>query len=124
MCKYLIIKSPLFHCFFIEIISETKSEKKTIKADAHRADKKENEVKCEATFELPADFGKVGAVIIENENRSEVFVKEIVVDGLSDGTVNLSCDSWVHSKHDNPVKRVFFTDEVSVYCFFVFFWQP
>ena len=115
----LVGKTLVLELVSAELDPKTKSEKKTIKADAHRAVKKEDEVKYEATFELPADFGKVGAVIVENESHKEVFVKEIVIDGLSDGTVNLSCDSWIHSKHDNPVNRIFFSDEVSFYCFFV-----
>ena len=77
-------------------------------------EEKEDEVYYEATFELPTEFGKVGAVLVENEHHNEMFLKSIVFDGFPDGPVHLTCDSWVQPKYDNPVKRVFFTDKVSV----------
>ncbi|CAN6693418.1 unnamed protein product [Malus baccata var. baccata] len=40
-----------------------------------------------------------------------MFLKEIVVDGLPCGSVHHSCNSWIHSKYDNPAKRVFFTNK-------------
>lgn len=68
----------------------------------------------EATFVLPADFGNVGAVLVENEHSSEIFLKNIVLDGLPDGPVHLSCQSWVQPKHDSSTKRVFFTNKVLI----------
>jgi len=90
---------------------ETNLERKTIKGDAQKSQEKENEVQYEAKFELPAEFGKVGAVLVENEHNKEMFLKSIVLDGFPDGPVHVTCDSWVQQ---SPVKRVFFTDKVSI----------
>nr|GLL43392.1 linoleate 13S-lipoxygenase 2-1, chloroplastic [Ipomoea trifida] len=49
--------------------------------------------------------------MVENEHHKEMFVKKIVIDGFPNGTVNIACDSWVHSKFDNPEKRIFFTNK-------------
>ncbi|XP_058761885.1 linoleate 13S-lipoxygenase 2-1, chloroplastic-like isoform X2 [Vicia villosa] len=38
-------------------------------------------------------------------------MKEIVLDGFLTGPVKFSCESWVHSKFDNPTKRVFFSNK-------------
>ncbi|KVH90898.1 Lipase/lipooxygenase, PLAT/LH2 [Cynara cardunculus var. scolymus] len=63
--------------------------------------------KCE--FEVPEEFGEIGALLIENEHHRERYIKNIVLD---DGNVVFSCESWIHSKHDDPNKRIFFTDKV------------
>jgi len=103
---------------------ETNLERKTIKGNARKTEEKENEVLYEATFELAAEFGKVGAVLVENEQHNEIFLKSVVFDGFPDGPVHLTCDSWVQPMHDNPVKRVFFTDKVSIIkCHFKFFFK-
>ncbi|KAI3421632.1 uncharacterized protein J3R85_011982 [Psidium guajava] len=38
-------------------------------------------------------------------------LKDIVLDGFVAGPVSITCNSWVHSKFDNPQKRVFFTNK-------------
>ena len=68
----------------------------------------------EASFEVPADFGDVGAVLVENEQHGEVFLKSIVLDGFHDGPVNITCDSWIQPNNDSAVKRVFFTNKVRI----------
>ena len=72
----------------------------------HRSSK---EIKYEADFEVPESFGEIGAVLVENEHRRETFMKEIVLHGFLTGPVRFPCESWVHSKYDNPDKRVFFS---------------
>ena len=77
-------------------------------------------VKYESSFEVPKDFGEVGAVFVENENRKEIYLQDIIIDGkypdgLSYGPVHVNCNSWVHSKYDNPQKRVFFSNKVSLF---------
>nr|KYP38225.1 hypothetical protein KK1_040535 [Cajanus cajan] len=94
-----------------ELDSKTNQERETIKGNAHKTEEKDNEVHYEATFEVPAEFGKVGAVLVENKHNKEMLLKKIVFEGFPDGPVQLTCHSWVQSKHDNPVKRVFFTDK-------------
>lgn len=107
----LVGKTLILELVSNELDSKTNLEKKTIKGDAHKTEEKEDEVYYEATFELPTEFGKVGAVLVENEHHNEMFLKSIVFDGFPDGPVHLTCDSWVQPKYDNPVKRVFFTDK-------------
>ncbi|KAF3449152.1 hypothetical protein FNV43_RR09880 [Rhamnella rubrinervis] len=89
----------------------TGTEKSTIKAYAHKSGNDDNETKYESSFNIPADFGTVGGVLVENENHKEMFLKDIVLE-FTDGTaVNFTCNSWLHSKYDNPHKRVFFTNK-------------
>ena len=45
---------------------EKNLERQTIKGNARKTEEKENEVLYEATFELAAEFGKVGAVLFNN----------------------------------------------------------
>jgi len=91
---------------------ETKFEKKTIKGDAEKSNEENDEVQYEATFKLGEDFGKVGAVLVENEQSKEMFLKSIVLDGFPHGPLHVTCDSWLQPK--DHVKRVFFIDKVSI----------
>lgn len=61
-------------------------------------------------FVVPQEFGKIGAVLIENKHHSEMYLKNVV---LGDDEITFTCESWIHSKHDNPDKRIFFTNKVS-----------
>ncbi|KAD4384231.1 hypothetical protein E3N88_24399 [Mikania micrantha] len=61
--------------------------------------------KC--NFEVPEDFGEIGAVLVQNDYSKKMFFKTIV---LNNG-VTFTCESWVHSKYDNPEKRIFFTNK-------------
>ncbi|KMT14427.1 hypothetical protein BVRB_4g072050 [Beta vulgaris subsp. vulgaris] len=42
-----------------------------------------------------------------------MYIKDIVHEGLLQGVVKITCESWVHSKFDNPEKRIFFTNKVT-----------
>ena len=95
------------------IFEETGLTKDTIKDYAHRSGQTVDDLTYLAEFEVPEDFGSIGAVLIENEHHEEMFVESIVIEGLSIGTCSVTCNSWVHSKFNNPVKRVFFLDKVS-----------
>ncbi|GER25062.1 lipoxygenase [Striga asiatica] len=86
-------------------------EKPTISAYAHKVGQEKNEIHYEAKFDISSDFGEIGAIILENEHRTEMFVKDVKFDGLPAGSVQVTCNSWVHSKYDNPENRVFFTDD-------------
>jgi lipoxygenase len=97
---------------FILLQKETSLEKKRIKGYVHLTNRLAQEVKYEAEFDVPNNFGDIGAILVENEHRREMFIKNIVLDGFLTGPVNFSCDSWVHSKHDNPTKRVIFSNKV------------
>ena len=69
-------------------------------------------MKYECEFKVPQEFGEIGAVLVENEHQKEMFLKKISFHGYPNGPVNVTCNSWVASKFDNPQKRVFFTNKV------------
>ncbi|XP_059429355.1 linoleate 13S-lipoxygenase 2-1, chloroplastic-like [Corylus avellana] len=110
------IKDLLGKTLLLELVSthldpRTGLEKETIKGYAHKTSQEEEEVKYESSFEVPADFGEVGAILVENEHHKEMFLKDIILTGFSNGPVHINSNSWVHSKHDNPQKRVFFANK-------------
>ena len=93
--------------------SGTGLEKGTIKGYAHKVRTEKEEVIYESDFIVPAGFGEIGAVFVENEHHKEMFLNNIVLDGLPNGPIHFNCSSWVHSKFDNPIKRIFFSNKVS-----------
>ncbi|XP_042757188.1 lipoxygenase 2, chloroplastic [Lactuca sativa] len=58
-------------------------------------------------FDVPDDFGEIGAVLVENDYRNKIYIQKIE---LSD-KVTFTCNSWVHSSRDNPQRRIFFADK-------------
>ncbi|KAM2694619.1 hypothetical protein EV1_039217 [Malus domestica] len=106
----LLRKTLLLELVGAELDPKTGLEKET-EGYAYNVSHKDDEVVYEATFTIPAGFGDVGAVQIENEHNEEIFIKSIDLDGFPNGTVNIPCNSWVHSKFDNPQKRIFFTNK-------------
>lgn len=110
---FIIVLINVNDQFMIKIVNlETEGEKETIKAYAHKAGQGEESVKYEADFEVPNDFGEIGAVLVENEHHKEMFLETILLDGFPEGPIHFDCYSWVHSKFDSPTKRVFFTNNV------------
>ncbi|XLR28844.1 linoleate 13S-lipoxygenase 2-1, chloroplastic isoform X1 [Arachis hypogaea] len=89
----------------------------TIKGyNVHKTNENENnEVLYEASFEVPPEFGEVGAVLVENEQHEELFLKSIVIDGFhnNNGSLNFTCDSWIQPKNNDKAsnKRVFFSNK-------------
>lgn len=107
----LLGKTLLLELVSAELDPKTGKEKPTIKAYAHRKSAKDSEVKYEVDFTIPPDFGMIGAVLVENEHHKEIYLKKMVFDGLPQGQINVTCGSYIHSKFDNPEKRVFFTNK-------------
>ncbi|XP_048140590.1 linoleate 13S-lipoxygenase 2-1, chloroplastic-like isoform X3 [Rhodamnia argentea] len=102
--------------FLLELVSaeldpKTGQEKGTIKGYAHKKSQSTEEATYEHEFEVGEEFGEVGAILVENEHHKEMYLKDIVLEGFVGGPVNITCNSWVHSKFDNPQKRVFFTNK-------------
>ncbi|CAI0412291.1 unnamed protein product [Linum tenue] len=80
-----------------------------IKAHAKKTKEVDGEIKYEAKFNVPSDFGEVGGVVVVNEHPNEMFLKNIVLNGFINGPVHVICDSWVHPDAPNAYKRIFFT---------------
>lgn len=90
---------------------ETGLEKEAIKGFVHRTGQENQEVKYEAVVEVGSEFGEIGALLVENEHHKEIFLKDVLLEGLAAGPLRFSCNSWVHSKHQSPVKRAFFPNK-------------
>ncbi|TXG73179.1 hypothetical protein EZV62_001758 [Acer yangbiense] len=105
-------KSLLLELVSAQLDPKTGLEKETMKDFAHKMGTEKNgDLKYQAEFEVPVDFGEVGAILVENEHHREMFLKDVVLDGFPNGPITISCDSWVQSKQDNKPKRVFFTNK-------------
>lgn len=97
------------------------SEKQSpVKADAHAkvgsaavlSELKDlDDMEYEAHFEVPHNFGDIGAILVQNVHRKEMFLESIVLEGLPQGRVTIYCDSWIHSESENPERRIFFTNK-------------
>jgi lipoxygenase len=77
-------------------------------------------VTYEADFDVPSGFGPIGAIIVTNELRQEMFLEDINLtasDGAGNSTVlPIRCNSWVQPKsvgdEGTPSKRIFFANKV------------
>ncbi|XP_071725184.1 linoleate 13S-lipoxygenase 2-1, chloroplastic-like [Rutidosis leptorrhynchoides] len=107
----LMGKTLLLELVSAELDPKTGQEKGTIKGYAYKNGQDDEEVTYECKFEVGEEFGEVGAIFVENEHHKEMYLKDIVLDGFTDGPLRFSCNSWVHSTHDNPQKRVFFANK-------------
>nr|ASV46331.1 lipoxygenase [Lilium regale] len=108
----LLGKTILLELVSLELDPKTGLEKETIQAFAHRAGGDRGNVHYEASFNIPTDFGEIGAVLVTNEHHKEMFLEDIVLTtGDATTAKTISCKSWVHSKFDSPIKRIFFTSK-------------
>ncbi|PON51673.1 Lipoxygenase [Trema orientale] len=112
--KDLLGQSLQLELVSAELDPKTGLEKKRVKGYAHKTSLLDiGEATYEVDFDIPKDFGEVGAIIVQNEHHKEMFLKDIKLDGdgLLNGSVTISCNSWVHSKYDNSQNRIFFTNK-------------
>ncbi|KAJ7950551.1 Lipoxygenase [Quillaja saponaria] len=106
-----LLRNPLtLELVSAELDPKTGIEKPTIKASANQIDEEGDDVKFEAEFKVPPSFGDVGAIYVEYNNNLEIYLKEIVLEGLPNGPVHITCNSWVQPADKSP-KRVFFTNK-------------
>ncbi|KAL9458840.1 hypothetical protein AB3S75_007675 [Citrus x aurantiifolia] len=96
-----------------ELDPETGKEKPTIKSRAHRSllTDDDGNLKYKTEFDVPSNFGEVGAILVEADQLTETYLKDIVLDGLRNGPVNIACDSWIQPKIVDKQKRIFFTNK-------------
>ncbi|KAF9688665.1 hypothetical protein SADUNF_Sadunf01G0011800 [Salix dunnii] len=104
-------KTLLLELVSAELDPKTGLEKASIREYAHKIEHEGEDIKYEADFVVPPDFGEVGAIFVENEHHKEMYLHDVVLDGFPSGPVHLTCDSWIHSKFDNKKKRLFFTNK-------------
>jgi lipoxygenase len=93
---------------FFFLCVETGREREKVKGFAHMT---LTQGTYEAKMSVPASFGPVGAVLVENEHHREMFLKDIklITGGDESSAITFDVGSWVHSKFDEPESRVFFT---------------
>ncbi|KAH0775254.1 hypothetical protein KY290_012391 [Solanum tuberosum] len=103
----LLGKSLLLWIVAAELDPKIGIEKPSIRIFANRGRDVDGETRYEANFVFPEDFGDIGAILVENEQK-EMYVKNIVIDGSPHGKINITCNSWVHTKFE---KRIFFTNK-------------
>ncbi|XP_054793631.1 linoleate 13S-lipoxygenase 2-1, chloroplastic-like isoform X1 [Prosopis cineraria] len=93
----------------IELVPSN-ADKTTIKGEARRTGKTEKEISLyDASFEVPRDFGEVGAVLVRNDHSKEMFLHDILLDGFPQGPLRFTCDSWIQPS----LLRVFFSNHKS-----------
>ncbi|RZC77427.1 hypothetical protein C5167_003887 [Papaver somniferum] len=94
-----------------ELDPKSGEEKEPIKDFAQWIGQQGEQVSYECEFEVPEDFGEIGAVLVENQHHKEMFLKDIVFNGFPNGPLHINCESWVHSKFNNRDKRIFFSNK-------------
>ncbi|KAK1600905.1 hypothetical protein QYE76_018655 [Lolium multiflorum] len=101
-------KTLLLELVSSELDPRTGMEREKVKGFAHMTTK---DGTYEAKMSVPASFGPVGAVLVENEHHREIFIKDIklITGGDESSAITFDVGSWVHSKFDEPEPRVFFT---------------
>ncbi|KAI5600269.1 hypothetical protein BDE02_01G014900 [Populus trichocarpa] len=104
-------KTLLLELVSAELDPKTGLEKPSIRKYAHKIDHEGEDIKYEADFVVPPDFGEIGAIFVENEHHKEMYLHDVVLDGFPTGPVRVTCDSWIHPKFDNEKKRLFFTNK-------------
>nr|VDD63449.1 unnamed protein product [Brassica oleracea] len=81
-----------------------KDNARRVLLDAHGEDQ------YECVFDMPEDFGPVGAIRVLNQDLKEIFLKEMKLE-LPDGSVTFTFNSWVAPKSEDPTKRTFFSNK-------------
>ncbi|KAL5219819.1 hypothetical protein ABZP36_024532 [Zizania latifolia] len=115
------IRDLIGRSLFLELVSseldaKTGTEKQTVRSYAHKVDDDDHGVVTyEADFDVPAGFGPIGAVIVTNELRQEMFLEDVDLTADDSALLSIRCNSWVQPKsgedEGTPAKRVFFANK-------------
>ncbi|XP_073006726.1 linoleate 9S-lipoxygenase A-like [Typha latifolia] len=62
------------------------------------------------TFNLEADFGTPGAVVVKNGNKSEFHLKYVSLLVSEDRSIQFDCNSWVYPFKKTKIERLFFVN--------------
>ncbi|XP_010512789.1 PREDICTED: lipoxygenase 2, chloroplastic-like [Camelina sativa] len=103
-------RSLLVELISAEVDTRTMMEKDPVEDYAQRVWFEAQDEKYECVFEMPEDFGDVGAIKVQNQHHREMFIKEMVIE-LPGGSVTFTCESWVAPKSVDPAKRIFFSNK-------------
>ncbi|KAL1209796.1 Lipoxygenase 2 [Cardamine amara subsp. amara] len=103
-------RSLLVELISAETDPRTGMEKDPVEDYAQRVWFEEPDEKYECEFEMPEDFGVVGAIRVQNQHHREMFIKEMELE-LPSGSVTFTCESWVTPKSIDPSKRIFFSNK-------------
>ncbi|XP_010425151.1 PREDICTED: lipoxygenase 2, chloroplastic-like [Camelina sativa] len=103
-------RSLLVELFSTEMDPLTGMEKDPVKDYAQRVWSKVPYEKYECVFEVPEDFGTVGAIRVQNQYHKEIFLTDMELE-LPDGFVTFTCNSWVAPKSVDPAMRIFFSNK-------------
>ncbi|KAF8117909.1 hypothetical protein N665_0008s0247 [Sinapis alba] len=103
-------RSLLVELISAETDTRTLMEKKPVEDYAQRVWFETPDEKYECVFDMPEDFGTVGAIRIQNQHHREIFIKDMELE-LPSGTVTFACHSWISPKSVDPTKRIFFSNK-------------
>ncbi|XP_020592800.1 probable lipoxygenase 8, chloroplastic [Phalaenopsis equestris] len=109
-----LVRGNLYLEFVSTELDHESELEKTVAVNARRRSMDGEEVKYEASFTVPSDFGEIGGVLVLNENQKEIFLKEVVVDSGNSSDENftvITCNSWVQAKSTSSEKRIFFSNK-------------
>ncbi|KAF6137162.1 hypothetical protein GIB67_030926, partial [Kingdonia uniflora] len=70
-----------------------------------------NVVENSTNFTVPSDFGYPRAVFVTNLQSKEFYLKEIVVQGFSEGPIFFPANSWIQSRETDPESRIIFRNQ-------------
>eukprot|EP01018_Ginkgo_biloba_P006620 Gb_10646 [translate_table: standard] len=91
--------------------SGKRSKESALKNWLHKSIRPAQKVEYSTEFTISSDFGQPGAIIVTNQHQNEFYIETIVLEGFIGGPVYFQCNSWVHSKKDSPLKRIFFSNK-------------
>ncbi|KAG7559730.1 PLAT/LH2 domain superfamily [Arabidopsis thaliana x Arabidopsis arenosa] len=94
----------------VELISAKTDQRITVEDYAQRVWAEAPDEKYECEFEMPEDFGPVGAIKVQNQYHRQLFLQGMELE-LPGGSVTFTCESWVAPKNVDPTKRIFFSNQ-------------
>ncbi|CAN6995521.1 unnamed protein product [Brassica oleracea var. botrytis] len=105
-------RSLLVELISAETDTRTVMEEDPVEDYAQRVWFESRNEKYECVFDMPEDFGTVGAIRVQNQHHHhrEMFIREMKLE-LPSGSVTFTCNSWVTPKSIDPTKRIFFSNK-------------
>ncbi|KAJ7009578.1 hypothetical protein NC653_000311 [Populus alba x Populus x berolinensis] len=95
-------KTLLLELVSAELDPKTGLEKPSIRGYAHKIDHEGEDIKYEADFVVPPDFGEIGAIFVENEHHKEMYLHDVVLNGFPAGPVH----SYLPSETPNGLAKL------------------